>query len=165
MAFANDKRRALLLSALCLALAAIGFAFRPQPGGNSIPALPDDSPAQCIVRLLAAEKAGDVRAYLDCFAAPLRDRLQAGWGDTPMNRTAGELQSSFAGMAGHALTDEKFTPPNQASLVLERIHKDHTVRQTITLRQEAGIWRVVELSDAEWQTPTVRYGTPVSGAP
>lgn len=157
--------RLVPVSAIVLALAAVGFSIRAQRIVNPAQAAADDLPADCITRLLAAERAGDVSAYLDCFAVPQRDRLRATWSDAPPGRTAAELQSASAGLAGHALTDEKLTAANQASLVLERIYKDHTTRQTVVLSREDGNWRIAELSDARWQTPAIPYGAPVSANP
>ena len=155
------RHRLLLVPLAAALLAAAVFASRglrlaPQPAVAA-----EDSPAACIDRLLAAEERGDSHAYLDCLAVPEREQLEALWKGRSPSQIAAELREQSTGMVGRVLTDLSLPDADHARLVLERISKDHTRRQTVSLSREAGTWRVAELSTSDWQTPAIPYGTPV----
>jgi hypothetical protein len=63
------------------------------------------------------------------------------------------------------MTDVTFADPDHATLVLERIHKDHTRRQQVTLVRDSGRWQIADLSAPDQQTPAIPYGTPVFTPP
>jgi hypothetical protein len=154
--------RTVLVPLVLLALAAAGVGARSHLAGNPAVRSADDSPEACIARLLAAEKACDVRAYLDCFDTTQCDKFRVAWKDAPRSRVAGELRAACDGLAGQALTNMEFADADHVSLVLERIHKDHTARQKIVLCRESQKWRIAELAPLDWHAPAIPYGTPVS---
>jgi hypothetical protein len=159
-------RRAFVI--LPIVLATIGgliAASRSRPAGSqqagSQLTLADDSPQSCITRLLAAERSGDTNAYLSCFSEEQRTALQTSWRQRPNRQTSAELRYRSAGMVGHAVSDVEFAEPDRATLILERIEKDHTERQRVDLSRRAGRWQIAKLAAADWQRPAIPYGTPV----
>jgi hypothetical protein len=128
---------------------------------SSQPAAADDSPESCIARLLAAERAGDMPAYLACFSEPQRTDISASWRAQTGRQTAAELRDRSAGLVGHAVSDVKHAAPDLASLILERIEKDHTARQLVDLERSDGRWLITKLTTSDWQRPAIPYGTPV----
>lgn len=155
------QHRLLIVPLAAALLGAAVFAslrprFEPQPVSAA-----DDSPEACVGRLLAAEERGDSAAYLDCFILPQREKLAALWRGRSPSQIAAELRDQSAGMVGRALTELSLADPDHARLVLERIGKDHTRRQEVSLSRERGTWRIAELAAADWQTPPIPYGTPV----
>ena len=171
MSSVNQRSRMYII--LPIVLATIGgliAASRSRPassrpassqptGSQSMDA--DDSPQFCITRLLAAERSGDTNAYLSCFAEEQRTALQASWRQRPNRQTAAELRDRSTGLVGHAVSDVEFVEPNRASLIFERIEKDHTERQRIDLARVAGRWQIAKLASADWHRPAIPYGAPV----
>ena len=131
-----------------------------QPASSQL-TLADDSPQACIARLLAAERTGDVSAYLACFAEEQRAALRTSWRQRPDRQLAAELRERSAGLVGHAVSDVEFVEPDRASLILERIEKDHTERQHLDLSRLAGRWQIAKLDAPDWHRPAIPYGTPV----
>jgi hypothetical protein len=153
--------RALIIPAALLILGACIVIAHP-PTVESRLAMPeDDSPEACVARLLAAEQRGDVRAFLDCFAPSRRTKLETLWQGRSQSRIAAEVQSQSVGMVGRAVTEVTFPDPDHARLVLERIHKEHTLRQRIEFVRTDGHWQIADLSAPEHETPAIPYGTPV----
>lgn len=147
-----------------VALLALGAAIaisRVQHFAPPQAATADDSPESCVARLLAFETQGDVSGYLSCFGAARRAELETGWQHLSGAQRAAELRSRSAGLVGQAITEVEILKPDRATLVLERIEKDHTERQRVELSRTVEHWEITRLSPAEWQTPEVRYGTPV----
>lgn len=121
----------------------------------------DAGPDACVAAMVAAEKSGDVDAYLDCFSGPLRDQLQSRMAKQSRERLAAELRSGAADLTGHATTDLKITQPDAATLVLERIYTQHNERHQISLSRAFGVWKIVEIKPLERFAPEIPYGTPV----
>jgi hypothetical protein len=146
---------ALLILGVC---AVIARSPRVEPAATP---REGDTPEGCVSRLLSAEQHGDMRAYLDCFTLTQRARFKAVWQGRSQSQIGAELQKHSAGLAGRAVTDVTFTDSDHASLVLERIHKDHTRRQQVALVRDERRWLVADLAEPEHRTPAIPYGTPV----
>jgi hypothetical protein len=154
------SNRLLILPAALLILGTVLVVARNRGVERRSPST-EDSPEACIARLLTAEKSGDSRAYLDCFALSQKKKLEMVWQGQSQSQIAVDLCNQSAGLLGQAVTDVKFTDSDHAGLVLERIHKDYALRQDVELARDGGRWRITGLSAPERQTPAVPYGTPV----
>jgi hypothetical protein len=162
MSASHSRTRSIVIfpAALVILAAVVAIARQPRPGSHS--AIPqDDSPETCVARLLAAERQGNFGAYLECFTESQRARLETIWHDRSPREVAAELQERSAGLVGQAVTAVVLAAPDRASLVLERIEKDHTERQFVDLTRDSGRWQIAKLSAGDWQSPTIPYGAPV----
>jgi len=153
-------RRHIILPIVLTIIGGLVIVSRSPPA-SSQPAPADDNPESCISRLLAAERTGDTRAYLACFSGPQQAKFIALWRSQTDRQTVTELRDRSAGLVGHALSGRESTSPDRASLVLERIEKDHTARQRVELQRIDGRWLITRLATADWRRPSIPYGTPV----
>jgi len=158
---ANPQSRTLIiLPIVFMIIGGLVLISRSGPASShSAPA--DDTPESCISRLLAAERKADLPAYLECFAERQRAELRASWPAQSDRQTAAELRDRSAGLVGHAVSDVELATPDRASLILERIEKDHSERQRVDLQRVDGRWLIVRLASGAWQRPAIPYGTPV----
>lgn len=148
---------------LAAALVLIAAGWRVGVRREALSVLSDfASPEACLAQMLAAEQSGDLAAYLECFSNAARDELRAGWTDASRVRIVHELQSSSAGLAGRAVTQLEFDPPDHAALVLERIYKDHAARQKFRFTRREGRWQIDAPPVSDWKAPAIPYGTPVT---
>jgi hypothetical protein len=149
---------------LPVALMVIGAAIavsRSQRVVSRPATVTDDSPESCVARLLAVEKQGDARGYLNCFDAARRAELKTLWRERSPAQIAAELRDRAAGLVGQAVTGVELLKPDRASLTRERIEKDHIDRQRVELSRTDGRWEITRFSPVDRQTPAISYGTPV----
>jgi hypothetical protein len=158
----RGRSRAVILLPVAVLILGAAIAVSQSQRVVSTPApITEDSPEICVVRLLVVEKQGDVDGYLSCFDAARRSELETRWRDRSPAQIAAELRERGAGLVGQAVTDIQLVNPDRATLVLERIEKDHVERQRVELTRTDGRWKIARLSTADWQTPAIPYGTPV----
>jgi len=156
----RQSRTVIILPIVLMILGGLVVLSHSRPA-SSQPALTNDTPEACVARLLAAERAGALTDYLECFSEQQRTELHASWQAQTDRQTIAELRDRSSGLVGHAISDLEFAAPDRASLVLERIEKDHTARQRIDLQQIDGRWLITKLATADWQRTAIPYGTPV----
>ena len=157
----HGKRQLLaVITAAAVLLVAMMFA-RPTQLPTASTSRDEAEPDACASAMVSAEKDGDVEAYLDCFTGRLRDRLESRMAEKSREGRAAELRSGAADLTGHATTDVKITPPDEATLVLERIYTRHNERHQVTLRRVFGDWKIVAIKPLERFAPEIPYGTPV----
>lgn len=161
----RSKRRLLaVIIAIAVLLVAMFFSRPPRSSSQSGPnggAAPD----ACASAMIAAEKEGNVDAYLDCFTGQLRNKLESRMAEKSRERLAAELRSGAADLTGHVTIDVKINQPNEATLVLERVYSQHNERHQVKLRREFGDWRIVEINPLERFVMEIPYGTPVAPLP
>ncbi len=157
----KQSRAIFLLPIVVAIIGALTLASRSRPASPQPSLPPGDSPESCITRLLVAERAGAVNEFLDCFSPQLRTELRETWRAQGDRQAVAELRERSAGLVGHAISDLDLAPPDRASLILERIEKDHTARQRVELQRIDGRWLIAKLATADWQRPAIPYGTPV----
>ena len=155
------SRHLLILPAALLMLGVCVVIARVPRVESAASSREGDTPEACAARLLVAEQRGGVRDYLDCFMPSQRAKFEALWQGRSQSQIGAELQKCSAGLVGRAITQVTFADPENARLVLERIHKDHTRRQQVTLIRDNGHWLVADLAEPEHQRPAIPYGTPV----
>src|SRR5579864_6184509 len=99
MTGSHNRTRSIVIfwAALLILAAVVVIARLPRPGSTS--AIPqDDSPEKCVTRLLAAERQGNLGAYLECFTESKRARLETIWHDRSPKQIAAELQQRSVGL-------------------------------------------------------------------
>lgn len=155
------SRPFLILPAVLLVCGGLALIARSRPADQRKVGPSETSPEECIARMLAAERAGDVAEYLGCLSEPERANFESLWRERPESQVARELRDRAAGLVGHAISNVELEGSDRASLVLERIEKDHTARQRIDLCLTKQGWQIARLAAPDWQAPTIPYGTPV----
>ena len=145
----------LLTGALAAALRLSNPGSAPVTGSDAA------NPAERVAAMIAAEKAGDVAAYVACFDGPLRDTIQARMAQGSTAQHAEALRQGAADLTGHALTRRR-TGEDSAGFILERIYRTYNERQRIELARSGGRWSIVTLRPLERYAPEIPYGTPVA---
>lgn len=119
--------------------------------------------AEATVRaLLADASAGDVSAYLDAFAPPLRDRLGREADERGRAAFAESLRSAALARKGHAVFAPEPDGPGAARVVVEAVYPDRNERQTYRLERAGGSWRVADVATVRAHRPKVKFGEPAS---
>jgi hypothetical protein len=115
-------------------------------------------------RLLDAARAGDVAAYLDGFAPPLRPRLERTVAEGGRDAFAAGLKAAATARRGRAVFDPVADGPDAALVAVEFVYEDRNERQTFRLRREEGgdTWRVVDVAGVRGREPASRYGAPAT---
>jgi len=128
------------------------------------PATPvaDDDPEGCCYRMLSAQRAGDVQAYLDCFTGELRQLRTEQLQRKSAEAQSAELRERALALTGQVTRDLQLSEPNRATLVLERVFTQHSERQQVALRLTDGGWKISSVQDLGRIESRIPYGTPVS---
>jgi hypothetical protein len=127
------------------------------------PAANGERPSDCVSALIAACRAEDVAAYLDRFAPPLRDRIEAQLAAGGRHdQVAASLGEQVADLKGLVTTDVEAIEPDQVRLVVERVYAEFHERQTVRLRRVEGRWKIAELGPLRRIVPEIPYGAPAA---
>jgi hypothetical protein len=117
------------------------------------PANPEDG----IYAMFDAARAGDARAYLDCFSGPLREQIAAtAKEDAKFKEYLVRQNSAVQGMAV-TVTDR----PNadEARVRVEYVYSDHNEVQNVHMKKEGSRWKIINIDGAQPVQPLVPYGT------
>jgi hypothetical protein len=115
------------------------------------------NPEDGIYAMFDAARAGDARAYLDCFSGPLREQLTAtAKEDAKFKEYLVRQNSAVQGMAV-TLTDR----PNadEARVRVEYVYSDHNEVQNVHMKKEGSRWKIINIDGAQPVQPLVPYGT------
>ncbi len=121
------------------------------------------SPDTVVWTLVRACRDGDVGGYLNCFAAPLRERIERLVQEQGDERFRRYLQQLLAPVKGIAT----FAPQRDAEgnwrVVTEFVFANRTERQVFLVRKVRSRWKIVGVETAKPVPVLVPYGTPVKG--
>ncbi len=120
------------------------------------PSTPEDG----VYAMFDAARAGDGKAYLECFSGPLRDQLAASAKEDTKFREYLKRQNSA--VQGMAVTVTDRPNADEARIRLEYVYTDHNEVQNVRLKREGTRWKIVSLDGAQPVQPIVPYGTKVS---
>jgi hypothetical protein len=111
--------------------------------------------SDCIERLLASAREGNIDAYLSAFASPLRARLEHAAVEQGMTDFAARLKKAAQARKGHAVFPPVPDGPGWAAvrIKVESTYPDRLERQTYRLERTASGWRVTEVEMARGQVP------------
>lgn len=119
---------------------------------------PSGSPEALIRALLENARAGNVPAYLDAFAGPIRSRIAREVEEKGRDAFAGDLRRAAGARKGHAVFAPEPDGPDATRIVVESVYPDRNERQTYRLERTADGWRVVEVETVRGRTPAARFG-------
>jgi hypothetical protein len=106
-----------------------------------------------------------VERYLGCFAADLRQRLEATAAEMSTERFSEYLRSSSQLLTGVAVYDVKQAQPGRASLTVEYVYRDATERQRLQLVLARDSWTITDLEPSRRSKPLIPYGAPAAPMP
>ncbi|HIE52353.1 MAG TPA: hypothetical protein EYP85_11390 [Armatimonadetes bacterium] len=138
-------------------LAAVVWYIRT-PGPASKPQK-EDQPEQIIWDMLDAARAGDVRAYLNCFSGELKTRLRQTVEEQGPRAFSQYLRRSQRGVMGVALSDVRRTSGDTVRVRVEYVYRDKNEVQMHRLRRERGRWKIVEVGSTQRIKTLIPYGT------
>jgi hypothetical protein len=145
-----------------------GPAGTGAPGPVVVPAptaIETASPAEARVQaLLESARRGDVAAYLDAFAGPLRARLEREADERGRDRFAADLRAAARSRKSHALFSAEPDGPASALVTVEAVYPDRNESQTYRVARdgEAGPWLVTEVETVRSRQPKAKYGSPAA---
>ncbi len=117
------------------------------------------SPEDGIYAMFDAARAGDAKAYLDCFSGPLRDQLAATAREDDQTKFKSYLLTQNSDVQGMAVTVTDRPSADEARARLEYVYTDHNEVQNIRLKLEGRSWKIVSMDGAQPVQPVVPYGT------
>ena len=108
-----------------------------------------------------AWRLGNVRNYLDCFADPLRAKLQRTATEMGEVKFSEFLKKTNNEVKGLAISGTTAAAADEFEVLLEFIYKDKNESQLHVVRKVNGAWRIVEVKGTTRIPTLVPYGTEV----
>jgi len=141
-------------------LIAGGFAFLAvQQRSKSV--APDPSaagPKAAIWCVADASRAGDVRAYLNCFEAPLRQNLEKTVAEMGEQKFGEYLKRLDEEITGIAVSEAELTGRDAAKLRVEFVSRGKNEAQQYHLKLSNGSWKIDRVDEAERVKTLIPYG-------
>ncbi|MFN0119076.1 MAG: hypothetical protein ACKV2V_01090 [Blastocatellia bacterium] len=122
-------------------------------------------PEEVIWRMSDAARAGDVRAYADCFSGQLHQRLQKTMAEMGEDAFRQYLQKMNNDITGIAVSDEELSGAETAKLRVEFVYRGRNEAQIHHFRMAGGQWKIEATDDPENVRALVPYGTAVGQQP
>jgi hypothetical protein len=161
----NRRMLAGIATAGVLALVVAVGSRRPAagpPGRSAAAGDASGTPEARLRALLDHARAGDVDAYLDAYAEPLRSRIGRQADEAGRSAFAEELRRAAAARRGHALFAPEPDGPDAVRIAVEMVYPDRNERQVYHLERGPDGWRVAGVEAARGRSPSARYGSPAT---
>jgi hypothetical protein len=160
----NRRILAAIATAGVLGLILAVGARRPAAGsgGHRTTSGPGETPEGLIRALLEDARAGDVEAYLDAYAEPLRSRIARDVDEAGRALFADELRRAAVARRGHALFAPEPDGRDAVRIAVEMIYPDRNERQVYRLERGADGWRIAGVGSPRGRSPAARFGTPAT---
>jgi hypothetical protein len=123
---------------------------------------PSETPEDRLRKLFDDARAGDVYAYLDAYAEPLRSRIEREADERGRTAFAAELRRAAASRKGHALFAPEPDGRDAVRIAVESVYPDRNERQVYRLERGPDGWRIAAVESARASTPVARFGAAVS---
>lgn len=120
-----------------------------------------EAPESIVWTMTDAWRAGDVRKYLDCFADPLRAKLQRTADEMGAAKFAEFLKKTNAEVKGLAISGTTASVTDECEVPLEFVYKEKNETQPHLVRKINGTWRIVDVKGTARIPTLVPYGTEV----
>lgn len=112
--------------------------------------------------LLESAWEGDVPTYLDAFDGPIRQRLEREIDERGRAAFAADLRRAARSRKSHAVFAAESEGPDAARVTVETVYPDRNERQTYTLANRRGGWRVTDVEAVRGHEPQAKFGTPAN---
>jgi hypothetical protein len=152
-----NKHLPAIITLLLIAGTLAFFAARQR----SKPAAQDPSAADAKAAVWCvadASRAGDVRAYLNCFDATLRQNLEKTAAEMGEQKFGEYLKRLNEEITGIAVSDVELTGPDTAKLRVEFVSRGKNEAQQHHLKLSNGIWKIDSVDEAERIKTLIPYG-------
>ena len=120
------------------------------------------SPEDRIFLMLDIARAGNVKAYLDCFSGPLHEQLAETIKENTEAQFKAYLISQNAAFHGVAVSLTDRPNSSEARVRVEYVYSDRNEVQDVYLKQEGNTWKIVQVAGAEQIRTLIPYGTAVT---
>jgi hypothetical protein len=122
---------------------------------------PAVGPAEARVHaLLQSASEGDVKAYLESFDGPIRQRLEREIGERGREFFAAGLRRAARSRKSRAVFAAEPEGEDAASVAVETVYPDRIERQTFRLGRKSEGWFVTEVSAVRGHEPKAKFGSP-----
>jgi hypothetical protein len=119
-------------------------------------------PEDSIFHMLDIARAGNVKAYLDCFSGPLHEQLAETIKESTESQFKSYLISQNAAFHGVAVSLTDRPNPSEARVRVEYVYSDRNEVQDVYLKEEGNRWKIVKVAGAEQIKTLIPYGTAVA---
>jgi len=120
------------------------------------------NPEDAIYGMLDAARAGDVKAYLDCFSGPVRDQLVQAVRESTESTFSSYLIDQNAAFQGVAVSVVDRPSVEEARVRVEYVYGDRNEGQILSLKADSDRWKIVAIAGAEAIKTLIPYGTEVT---
>jgi hypothetical protein len=124
-------------------------------------AAPGQEPQDAIYAMLAAARAGDVKAYLARYTGQAEAALRQALTETTERGFAQYLRDSNSGLKGVAVSDPQKITDLEVKVRVEYIYQDRNEAQIAYIENGPGGWKISRTEGDERVRALVPYGTPV----
>jgi len=153
------RHRATQLATLLVLAALLAVALVRKAPWRS-PSSPPE-PQDTVYAMLAAARAGNVKAYLACYTGALEDTLRQTVRESTEANFARYLRDTHASVKGVAVSDPQNISAVEAQLRVEYVYQDRNEAQTVSLENTPAGWKIARVDGAARVPATIPYGTPV----
>jgi hypothetical protein len=156
------KRLPAIVTALLIAGALVFFTARhrfrtAESGFNSA------HPESAIWRMADAARAGDVEAYLNCFAGELRRNLEKTGAEMGWPQFGVYLKRRTEEITGIAVSGFKRTGEAGANLRVEFVYRGKNEAQEHHLILRDSVWKITRVGESELVKALIPYGADATG--
>jgi hypothetical protein len=157
----THARKAQILTVAALALALAVAIGRREASTSSGTAPSQPSAQDTIYAMLAASRAGNVRAYLENYAGEMRASLAQSIRESGEELFGRYLKESSAAIKGVAVTQPQPVGQGETRVRVEYVYQDRNEAQTMYLQKTGGDWKIARVDGSERLKTLIPYGTPV----
>ena len=149
---------AQLVTVLVL-VAALAIGLARKSGWRTAKAPPE--PQDAVYAMLAAARAGDVKAWLACYTGEMQATLRQTVKESTEPGFAKYLRDTHAAIKGVAVSDPQRIGEQEATLRVEYIYQDRNEAQIVSLEKDPAGWKIARAGTAGRVPSLIPYGTPV----
>ena len=149
---------AQLVTVLVL-VAALAIGLARKAGWRTAKAPPE--PQDAVYAMLAAARAGDVKAWLACYTGEMQATLRQTVKESTEPGFAKYLRDTHAAIKGVAVSDPQRIGEQEATLRVEYIYQDRNEAQIVSLEKDPAGWKIARAGAAGRVPSLIPYGTPV----
>ncbi len=144
-----------------LLLLAVFLARSPSQSDTASTNRTDEEALDTVIeRLISTAQAGDVDAWLNCFAGAARSRHESSLEVTGRERFTAGLRQRTALLRSYVTTNWQIEGL-RATVELERVFAERNVRVKLDLEKLNGQWQIIAETPLDEFSPEILYGTPV----
>ena len=150
----RERRTQIITLAALVVAGAIALARFPR-------SKPPAGPADAVYAVMDAARAGNVKAYLECYAGGMRSSLEQAARESNEGAFARYLRETNATIKGMAVSEPQAAGDREASVRVEYVYQDRNEVQVMHLEKTERGWKITAVEGTARVKTLVPYGTPV----